>query len=64
MFKVNDRVKIAKTSQYYGESDDTSNPMNGVGTIIKMQDGYLGIIVEWDNGHDNSYDASDLELAD
>jgi hypothetical protein len=52
MFKVNDRVKIAKTSPYYGESDDTSNPMNGV-----------GIIVEWDNGHDNSYDASDLELA-
>jgi len=62
MFKANDRVKIAKTSKYYGESDSSSNPTNGVGTIHKVSNGYLGIYVQWDNGHDNSYSEVDLEL--
>jgi hypothetical protein len=60
--KVNDKVMIVPTSKYYGDGSE-SNPINEVGTIIKIQnDGYLDIIVEWDNGQENSYDVWDLKL--
>jgi len=62
MFKVKDRVKIAKTSQFYGEIDSNTNPMNEVGTISETAGGDLGIYVNWDNGRYNSYNGCDLEL--
>lgn len=63
-FKVNDRVKIATTSEYY-VSDDSSNPQNTEGKIYKIiERGYdLGILVLWNNGKTNSYNSEDLELA-
>lgn len=61
MLKVNDRVKIAKTSKYYRELDK-NNPIDAVGNITKIIDGYLGISVRWDNGKPNSYNECDLEL--
>jgi hypothetical protein len=62
MFKVKDRVKIAKTSQFYGEIDSNTNPMNEVGTISEIAGGELGTYVNWDNGRHNSYNECDLEL--
>ena len=61
-FKVNDRVKIATTSEYY-VSDDSSNPQNTEGKIYKIDDCDLGILVLWNNGKTNSYNSEDLELA-
>ena len=62
-FKVGDRVMISDESQWYNE-DDTSNPINTVGTITKINDEYLGIYVDWDNEENNSYDECDLVLAE
>lgn len=60
-FKVGDRVKIRKDSEYYGDSD--KNPKDIEGTIIEIvPKGNLNIRVEWDNNSKNSYASKDLEL--
>lgn len=61
--KVGDKVKIAKDSEWYN-SGIPENPINTVGEIYQMSDGYLGIFVEWSNGTSNSYNPEDLVLAE
>jgi hypothetical protein len=58
----NNRVKIKRTSEFYGDLDgDGENPLCE-GEIIKIEKGELGILVRWDNEHENSYNDVDLEL--
>ncbi len=59
-FKVGDRVKIAKGSQYYG-ADTSHNPEDVVG-VIDYSSGD-SITVDWPDGH-NSYAPEDLELVE
>lgn len=65
-FKVGDRVRIQKSSRFYGIS--TSNPRDVVGVIIEDRRGgpqadfLMDFSVEWDNGKSNSYNVEDLEL--
>jgi len=62
--KVGDRVKIAKTSEFYGLN--RSNPKDVEGTITET--GRIGRItwarldleVKWDNGKENNYNPEDL----
>jgi len=59
MFKVGDKVRIAKTSSYYGES--SSNPKDTEGKVIKIDTSGDHIYrVIWDNNVENSYRESDL----
>ena len=60
-FKVGDRVKIAKSSQYYKLNTD-SNPRNVVGTITYFSP--YSITVDWDNKKSNGYMPYDLVLED
>lgn len=65
-FKKGERVKIATTSYYYDPKapKGSNNPINTEGTIIKIyRIDALGISVNWDNGTNNSYSESDLEIA-
>lgn len=60
VFKVGDRVKIKKTSEYYNLGK--ANPKI-VGTIedIHVQSAFgLSIKVQWDNGLKNTYSEKDL----
>jgi hypothetical protein len=59
--KLGDKVKIAKTSEYY-EEDRPSNPRNIAGTIIERNKGHVWIRVKWSNGEENSYREYDLVL--
>lgn len=61
-FKIGDKVRIKPSSGFYGTS--FANPSDMDGVIKEIRDEYLGILVEWENHHDNSYDAHDLELVD
>jgi len=64
-FKVGDIVKIATTSEYY-EYDHESNPRDVEGKICEINDkliGGLNIIVDWNNGFQNSYNSEDLVMA-
>jgi hypothetical protein len=62
-FKVGDRVKIALTSKYYGNS--SSNPAKVEGVITKTNSSKtLPLRVEWDNGRSNAYSSDDLVMAD
>ena len=62
--KVGDRVKIAKTSEYYNASKN--NPANVEGTITetgriaKYDYASLDLEVKWDNGEENNYNPEDL----
>lgn len=60
VFKVGDRVKIKKTSEFYNLG--RANPKI-VGTIedIHVQSAFgLSIKVQWDNGLKNTYSEKDL----
>lgn len=62
-FKVGDRVRISKSSAYYGENK--SNPSDCIGTVTKYDAdayGHFASYVDWDNGGDNAYRDEDLEL--
>lgn len=62
--KVDDKVKIKKSSQYYREQD-SSNPIGVTGTVTRNdRTSDHNIFVTWDNGHTNVYNVSDLKLAD
>lgn len=56
--KIGDTVEIATTSEYYGLTKD--NPADTLGTITKIGDGDLDILVKWDNGTQNGYNEQDL----
>lgn len=62
--QTGDRVRIARSSQYYGTSLDSSNPSDIAGTVIEERSlgSSLSVIVEWDNGTRNVYNVHDLEL--
>lgn len=65
MLKVGDRVKIAKTSNYYDKngSKDGGNPPNVEGYIhIIVEQDYLPFKVKWDTGRENSYREVDLDF--
>jgi ribosomal protein L21E len=59
IFKVGDKVKIRKDSQYYGKT--SANPKGMVGEVIELDRG--GLRVEWENKQKNSYENKDLEFA-
>lgn len=64
-FNVGDKVRIAKTSEYYYGDSTSSNPkdIEGIVTDNDRGDGHdFPYLVTWDNGTDNSYQESDLEL--
>ena len=54
MFKIGDRVKIRKDSEYYGQ-------FSGVGEIYSIGGGPLHYSVT-SGEYDNSYSSDDLEL--
>lgn len=65
--KVGDRVKITETSEYW-QYDSPDNPRDIQGVIVNVDeerprgpDTHF-IEVAWDNGRENSYRATDLEL--
>ena len=58
-FKVEDKVRIAKTSSYY--SDSSSNPKDTDGKVISINSSDEHMYrVKWTNGEDNTYRESDL----
>ena len=59
-FKVGDRVRIDKNSDWYDQGN--SNPINIDGVITDFIDEDLGIMVNWSNGETNSYNERDLIL--
>lgn len=65
---IGDKVTLNPTSEFVSTGgEDTSNPLNTVGTVIRYDErdlecGNLGIHVEWDNGLINSYRDRDLRL--
>jgi hypothetical protein len=63
-FKIGDRVKISKSSEYYDEGDNSSSNPNVEGTICEDNRGgsEFKIGVDWDNNTYNHYPESDLEL--
>ncbi|QYW06595.1 hypothetical protein uav_064 [Pseudomonas phage UAVern] len=62
--KIGDKVKIKRSSEYFGKSA-THNPANVVGEVIALStSGHdLNIRVEWPGEHRNSYNREDLKLA-
>lgn len=63
-FKAGDRVRIAKSSEYYGDSS-CYNPKDIIGTVNSYRKGRIEAFttkVDWDNGTNNSYRDADLEL--
>jgi hypothetical protein len=58
-FKVGDRVRIVKTSKYYGSCESNPKEVTGEVTSVRYSDD-LGIDVRWDNSTKNSYNACDL----
>lgn len=65
-FKVGDRVRIRKDSEYYLDDSNSSNPKNTTGTVTKYKCGdyttSFTTNVDWDNNTQNSYRDGDLEL--
>lgn len=71
LFCVGDRVRIAKTSPYYGiyVFSKNSNPKDIDGTISHIpaklaSTDNMPIQVEWDNGTHNVYSSNDLQMSD
>jgi hypothetical protein len=66
-FKVGDRVKIAKTSEYYDRGNDNPADVEGTvtetGRIGRISGATLDLKVKWDNGRNNSYNPEDLTPA-
>jgi hypothetical protein len=60
-FKVGDKVRIVKSSDWYGVEGDW-NPIDTDGIIKEIKDEDLGIIVKWSNDEINSYNERDLLL--
>jgi hypothetical protein len=60
-FKVGDKVRIVKSSDWYGV-ENTWNPIDTNGEIIEIKNYDLGIYVAWSNGETNSYNERDLVL--
>lgn len=58
-FKKGDRVKISASSKYYRDNE-SCNPKDVEGFVIKIDGIDLPVFVKWDNGEINSYDDSDL----
>lgn len=66
VYKVGDKVKINKGSNYYGIHDD-HNPAESVGTITEVLDPDHEnhcITVRWKGYHTNVYKPTDLEPAE
>ena len=63
---IGKKVKIRKSSEYYGVS--VSNPAETVGTITGYNQGIYGnnhiYKVTWDNNYNNHYRSEDLELCE
>jgi len=63
MFRIGDKVRIRKDSDYYGNG--RSNPKGTVGVIhLDQRDREYSYSVDWLNGYLNSYREYDLELAE
>ena len=58
--KVGDRVKIAKTSDYYSLGTN-NNPINVIGTIVEARTRFS---VRWGNTWVNTYLEHDLVLVE
>ena len=57
-FKIGDKVRIRKDSQFYTMYE--YNPRDVTGTIKKFIDETYSIRVAWDNGRSNAYGIEDL----
>ena len=63
--KLGSKVRIAKTSEYYGRSPDSSNPRDVIGEVIETKySRSYPIRVHWSNGWKNVYELTDLELVE
>jgi hypothetical protein len=60
-FEKGQKVRIRKDSKYY-KLDTASNPRDISGIITSTRKGNFGICVTWNNGKENTYNESDLEL--
>lgn len=61
-FKIGDKVRIRKDSEYYIDNTK-NNPADIVGEIYEIVVAYdHNYYVNWENGGDNSYREEDLEL--
>ena len=66
-FKKGDKVLLKPESRWaYPDQDGTStNPTGVVGVVQNVRgEGPLPFLVEWANGHTNSYETCDLEYAE
>ena len=61
--KVNSRVKLVNLVDIDLFGFDKYNPLDEVGTVLKLDGKLFPIVVLWDNGIRNSYNKSHLELA-
>jgi len=62
---INDRVKINfdKCPDWFCRNDENPEGLDGTVTSIdNVSVNHFSIIVTWDNGTDNAYDESHLEL--
>ena len=59
--EIGDTVKIAESSEYCHSQYESNPRCEGVYTAVRERP-TLPHIVEWANGHSNSYDLHDLEL--
>lgn len=64
-FKVGDKVRIARSSQYCKSSNSNTNPRNVNGVVtINDHHGDYEYEIKWDNGHINVYKETDLLLVE
>jgi hypothetical protein len=59
-FKVGDRVRISKHSEYYGESSNNPPDVDGTVESFVEEDPPFVYNVNWDTGYFNSYGEGDL----
>jgi hypothetical protein len=64
LYKIGNRVRVKNTSSYYGNNDkDNPKDIEGIIENSYINNGF-DWFVKWDNGGQNCYSESDLELVE
>lgn len=61
--KIHDRVKLKNLVDIDLFGFDKYNPLEEIGTVLKLDGELFPVWVLWDNGIRNSYNESHLEIA-